>query len=132
MSLTRSVSVPSNVGFRAQIVLALAEGLSTTEIAKDWNTSPPTVVVATMEPPPVETGLTHWSSRELSKRIGISHPEIASVWRNWGLQPHRVESFKFSTDPELKRRSPMWSGCISTRPRTRWCSVSTKNSRSRP
>jgi transposase len=135
-SLTRSASVPSNVGFRAQIVLALAEGLSTTEVAKGMNTSPPTVrkwrdryqregvdglwdytrsgrppvvdeaavVVATMEPPPPETGLTHWSSRELSKRIGISHNEIASVWRNWGLQPHRVESFKFSTDPELEAK----------------------------
>jgi hypothetical protein len=55
-----------------------------------------------MEPPPAETGLTHWSSRELSKRIGISHAEISSIWRNWGLQPHRVESFKFSTDPELE------------------------------
>lgn len=135
-SLTRRVSVPSNVGFRARIVLALAEGLSTTEVANDLTTSPPTVrkwrdrylregadglwdyarsgrppvvdeaavVVATMEAPPEDTGLTHWSSRELSKRIKISHTEIASIWRNWGLQPHRVESFKFSTDPELEAK----------------------------
>ena len=134
--MTRSSSVPSMVGFRARIVLALADGLSTTEVAKDLQTSPPTVrkwrdryvregvdglwdyarsgrpavvdeaavIVATMEPPPPETGLTHWSSRELAKRIGISHNEIASIWRNWGLQPHRVESFKFSTDPELEAK----------------------------
>jgi transposase len=62
------------------------------------------VVAATMEPPPTETGLTQWSSRELAKRIGVSHNESASIWRNWGLQPHRVESFKFSTDPELESR----------------------------
>ncbi|MGH3915512.1 MAG: helix-turn-helix domain-containing protein, partial [Pseudonocardiaceae bacterium] len=42
-SLTRKASVPSNVGFRAQIVLALAKGLSATEVAKDLTTSPPTV-----------------------------------------------------------------------------------------
>ena len=45
--------------------------------------------------------MTHWSSRELAKRIGVSHNEVASIWRSWGLQPHRTESFKFSTDPEL-------------------------------
>ncbi len=62
------------------------------------------VVAATMEPPPAESGLTQWSSRELAKRIGVSHNEIASIWRNWGLQPYWVESFKFSTDPELESK----------------------------
>jgi transposase len=97
VSLTRRASVLSNVGFRAQVVLALAEGLSTTEVAQDMNTSPPTVrkwrdrslregvdglwddarsgrppvvneaevVIATREPAPEESGVTHWSSREL-------------------------------------------------------------------
>src|SRR5216684_3731684 len=59
------------------------------------------VVAETLTAPPEDSGLTHWSSRELSKRIGISHNEIAAIWRNWGIQPHRTESFKFSTDPEL-------------------------------
>ena len=129
----RSSSVPSVVGFRARIVLALADGLSTTVVARGLETSPPTVrkwrdrylaegvdglwdyersgrppvvdearvVAETLTPPPEESGLTHWSSRELAKRIGVSHNEIASIWRNWGIQPHRTESFKFSTDPEL-------------------------------
>ena len=136
VSLTRTASVPSNVGFRAQIVLALGEGLSTAEAATGLKASPPTVrkwrdrylregldglwdyarsgrppvvdevavVIATMEGPPEETGLTHWSSRELAKQMGISHNEIASIWRDWGLQPHRTESFKFSTDPELEAK----------------------------
>ncbi len=59
------------------------------------------VVAETLTAPPEDSGLTHWSSRELSKPIGISHNEIAAIWRNWGIQPHRTESFKFSTDPEL-------------------------------
>lgn len=62
------------------------------------------VIAETLSPPPVESGLTHWSSRELAKRIGVSHNEIATIWRNWGLQPHRTESFKFSTDPELEAK----------------------------
>src|SRR5260370_28565939 len=58
------------------------------------------VVAETLTAPPEDSGLTHWSSRELSKRIGISHNEIAAIWRNWGIQPYRTESFKLSTDPE--------------------------------
>jgi len=42
--------------------------------------------------PAEDPGLTHWSSRDLARRIGISHNEIASIWREWGMQPHRTES----------------------------------------
>jgi transposase len=62
------------------------------------------VVAATLTAPPAESGLTHWSSRELAKRVKVSHNEIASIWRSWGIQPHRTESFKFSTDPELEAK----------------------------
>lgn len=136
VSLTRSSRVPSVVGFRARIVLALADMRSVKDVAQDLGTSAPTVrlwrgrffaegadglydrersgrppvvdeamvVAETLTPPPKESGLTHWSSRELAKRIGVSHNEIASIWRNWGIQPHRTESFKFSTDPELEEK----------------------------
>jgi transposase len=60
------------------------------------------VVAKTLTSPPVESGLTHWSSRELAKRINVSHHESASIWRSWGIQPHRTESFTFSTDPDLE------------------------------
>jgi hypothetical protein len=68
------------------------------------------VVAETLTPPPEDSGLTHWSSRELSKRIGVSHNEIAAIWRNWGIQPHRTESFKFPQTPSWTRRSPISSG----------------------
>jgi len=59
------------------------------------------VVLATLEPPPPRLGVTHWSSRLLADQLGISNVWVARIWRKWGLQPWRRESFKFSTDPEL-------------------------------
>jgi transposase len=59
------------------------------------------IVLATLEPPPAHLGVTHWSSRLLGRELGISNVAVAKVWRDWGLQPWRTETFKFSTDPEL-------------------------------
>ena len=59
------------------------------------------VVVATLTRPPATLGVTHWSSRLLGKELGISFATVARIWRDWDLQPGRVETFKFSTDPEL-------------------------------
>ena len=59
------------------------------------------VVVATLEKPPERLGVTHWSSRLLGREFGLGHATIARVWSKWNLQPWRVETFKFSTDPEL-------------------------------
>src|SRR5215207_2590114 len=59
------------------------------------------IVLATLEPPPSRLGVTHWSSRLLADQLGISNVWVARIWRKWGLQPWRRESFKFSTDPEL-------------------------------
>lgn len=63
------------------------------------------VVLATLEPPPQGLGVTHWSSRLLADHLGgISHVWVAKIWRKWGLQPWRRETFKFSTDPELEAK----------------------------
>src|SRR3954452_7753371 len=62
------------------------------------------VVVATLEPPPQDLGVTHWSSRLLADQLGISFATVARIWRKWKLQPWRVETFKFSTDPELEAK----------------------------
>ena len=62
------------------------------------------VVLATLEPPPASLGVTHWSSRLLGEQLGISNVWIAAIWRKWGLQPWRRESFKFSTDPQLEAK----------------------------
>jgi transposase len=63
------------------------------------------VVLATLEPPPDKLGVTHWSSRLLADHLGgISNVWVAKIWRKWGLQPWRRETFKFSTDPELEAK----------------------------
>jgi transposase len=62
------------------------------------------VVLATLEPPPERLGVTHWSSRLLAGELGISNVWVARIWRKWGLQPWRRETFKFSTDPELEAK----------------------------
>jgi transposase len=57
------------------------------------------VIIRTLEPPP--RGATHWSRREMAKAVGLSHMAISRIWHTFGLQPHRSETFKLSTDPLL-------------------------------
>jgi transposase len=62
------------------------------------------VVVATLADdgrPPAHLGVTHWSARLLAVELKIGFATVARIWRKWNLQPWRVETFKFSTDPEL-------------------------------
>jgi transposase len=62
------------------------------------------VVVATLADegrPPEHLGVTHWSARLLAAELKIGFATVARIWRKWNLQPWRVETFKFSTDPEL-------------------------------
>jgi transposase len=60
---------------------------------------PVEIVLATLEPPPETLGVTHWSSRLLARQLGVSDYTVSTTWKKWGLQPWRVQSFKFSTDP---------------------------------
>jgi transposase len=71
------------------------------------------VLADTVTPPPESLraqGVTHWSARRLAdwlarhRGIVVSHDSIAALWRRFCLQPHRVEGFKFSTDPELEAK----------------------------
>ena len=65
------------------------------------------VVVATLSndgKPPERLGITHWSARFMAAELGVSFASVARIWRKWNIQPHRTETFKFSTDPELEAR----------------------------
>ena len=62
------------------------------------------VVVETLQPPPAELGVTHWSARLLAEHLGISFASVARIWREWKLAPWRRETFKFSTDPQLEAK----------------------------
>jgi transposase len=62
------------------------------------------IVLATLQAPPEQLGVTHWSSRLLAKHLGVSDYTVSTTWKKWGLQPWRVQTFKFSTDPELEAK----------------------------
>jgi transposase len=57
------------------------------------------VIVQTLESTP--TGETHWSTRAMAAKAGMSHTMIGRIWRTFGLQPHVTQSFKISPDPQL-------------------------------
>jgi len=57
------------------------------------------VIVRTLESAP--TNATHWSSRDMAAASGLSVSSVQRIWRAFGLQPHRLESFKLSTDPDF-------------------------------
>ncbi len=55
------------------------------------------MVTMTLESTPSDA--THWSTRDLAKRIGVSQSTVSRVWRAFNLQPHRAETFRLSNDP---------------------------------
>ncbi|MGP3685603.1 IS630 family transposase [Streptomyces sp. IBSNAI002] len=55
------------------------------------------LVTKTLESTP--KGATHWSTRSMAKETGLSQSTVSRIWRAFGLQPHRSETFKLSTDP---------------------------------
>lgn len=55
------------------------------------------LITQTLETKPPQA--THWSTRLLARASGLSHSTVHRVWRAFGLQPHRTETFKLSTDP---------------------------------
>src|SRR5216683_1968645 len=50
-------------------------------------------------------GSTHWSTRKLSKELGVSHMMVARVWAEHGLQPHRLEYYMASDDPDFETKA---------------------------
>ena len=129
----RSRTAP-HLARRARIILACAEGVNSTVVAKRLRMSQITVckwrgrfirerldglydeprpvrrgrsvtqqieqvIVRTLEETP--RGETHWSSRGMAKASGLGRTTIQRIWRAFGLQPHRAETFKLSTDPLL-------------------------------
>ena len=55
------------------------------------------VISLTLETTPSDA--THWSTRSMARHAGMSQSAISRIWRAFGLQPHRSETFKLSQDP---------------------------------
>jgi transposase len=54
--------------------------------------------------PPTD-GTTHWSTRRLGERLKVQHTIIARAWKRAGLQPHRLERYLRSTDPDFETKA---------------------------
>lgn len=61
------------------------------------------IMTWTRRPPP--HGATHWSTRSLGRKLGVQHTVIARAWRDAGLQPHRLERYRRSTDPDFDTKA---------------------------
>jgi len=132
--LSNRARVNRGLAFRAKLVLACADGESSSAVARKHRTTDQTVgkwrrrfvehrldglydeprvgaprkysdedvervLVQTLETTP--KGRTHWSTRKMAAKAGMSHTRVGQIWRTFGLQPHLSDSFKISPDPQL-------------------------------
>jgi len=87
------------------------------------------VVEMTQAEPPGEA--THWTCRAMAKAAGVSHRSVQRIWAAHGLKPHRVRTFKLSTDPKFEPRCRMSLASMSVHPSTRRCCRLTRSRKSR-
>lgn len=131
---SRRAKSANAVAMRSRIVLAAADGLGNTAIARKLDISVATarkwrsrflsdrleglvdeprpgrprtvsdahveaVITRTLETTPADA--THWSTRSLGAELGLSQSTISRIWRAFGLQPHRQDTWKLSKDPQF-------------------------------
>lgn len=129
---TRRHKTSQALALRSRIILACAQGVDNSEVARRCRVMRQTVgkwrsrflerrldglldeprpgaprqlddarieqlIATTLNERPREA--THWSTRLLAKRLKVSQSTVSRAWRAFGLQPHRAETFKLSSDP---------------------------------
>src|SRR5215469_1820416 len=77
-------------------------------------------------------GATHWSSRALAARTGLSQSAVSRIWRAFGLPPHRNETFPLSNDPLLVDKVREIVGLYRIHLIMRWYCVWMRRVRSKP
>jgi transposase len=99
------VSRPTVLGWRARYAARGLVGLDDeARSGRPRQVDHREIVAATLRPPPRRYAVTHWSSRLLARHLKIGDATVARAWREYGLQPWRAESFRFSTDPQLEAK----------------------------
>ena len=131
---SRRATSANALAVRSRIVLAAAEGMTTSAVARKLDISVGTarrwrarfvgegldglldeprpgrprtvadeqveaVITRTLETTPKDA--THWSTRSLAAELGMSQSAVSRIWRAFGLQPHRQDSWKLSRDPQF-------------------------------
>ncbi len=61
------------------------------------------ILAATQRRPP--NGGTHWSTRHLAKHLGVHHMLVHRAWKRAGVQPHRMQRYMASNDPDFERKA---------------------------
>ena len=133
-SWSRRLTTAQALAQRSKIVLLVAEGLRTGEVAQrlgvhrntvaKWrrrfeaerldglvdeprpgrprtvtDSDVDAVITKTLESAPKDA--THWSTRSMAAEVGLTQSAVHRIWRAFGLQPHRAETFKLSKDPQF-------------------------------
>ena len=62
------------------------------------------VIIKTLESTPKDA--THWSTRSMAREVGLTQTAVSRIWRAFGLQPHRQETWKLSKDPLFVDEGP--------------------------
>jgi transposase len=83
--------------YAAEGVLGLSERPRSGRPAELTEAKRARILALTLKAPPA--GLAQWSTRELAKRVGVSPSTVQRLWKAHALQPHRRQTFKFTTDP---------------------------------
>jgi transposase len=131
---SRRATSANALAVRSRIVLAAAEGMSPSAVARRLDVSVGTarrwrarfvgegldglldeprpgrprtvadeqveaVITRTLETTPKDA--TQWSTRSLAAELGMSQSAVSRIWRAFGLQPHRQDSWKLSRDPQF-------------------------------
>jgi len=73
-------------------------------------------LLAATEKPPTAP-LTQWSTRRLARRVGVSHMTVMRVWHKAGLQPHRLQRYMASPDPDFEAKAKEILGLYLNPPR---------------
>src|SRR3954471_11215444 len=76
-------------------------------------------------------GATHWSLRSMAEAVGYAPSTVHRIWRAFGLQPHRSETFKLSTDPLFIEKVRDIAGLYLDLPTTPSCCAWTRSRPSR-
>ncbi len=61
------------------------------------------ILARTQQAPPAP--LTHWTTRRMAALVGVSHVTVHRVWQRAGLQPHRLERYLTSDDPDFETKA---------------------------
>src|ERR1700740_544289 len=125
----RSTNLPAGIVRRARVLLLLADQVSFRKIQAQTGMDPrradrpkrrtpgkEAAILAATESAPAGAA-THWSTRRMARRVGVSRVTVMRVWHKAGLQPHRLRRYMASPDLPFWAKAKDILGLYSNPPR---------------